>query len=236
MQQFTYTQLAAKLGNDYDITDEVWVSPEELVGYINDAIDDAETAIHTMHHEDKYFLTTATLTLVAGTADYAFPADIYGSKVRHLFYNNGSRQYEIERIKDLRRTLLLSSGTTYQYLIVNTTATASPRIRLYPTPQEAGAYLEIWYVRNMARMTTSAAITNVCEIPECINFVTQHVKYNLAKKSRNPLMIQAEDKDRTLQYNLMLEALKDMTVDENNLIPMDLTHYNNGDYILGGGQ
>lgn len=234
MQLFTFDNLKEKLGNDYDITDEVWVSPTELAGYLNDAIDDAEGAIHNLHHEDKYFLTSAAISFVSGTADYAFPADIYGNKVRNFFYVNGSRKYEIKRIRNLYETLLISAGDDYRYLIVNDTANSSPRIRVYPTPQETGSFTTLWYVRNMLRMTTSSLTTNVCEVPECVNFVTQHVKYNLAKKSRNPLLIQAEASDRTLQYNLMLETLKEMTQDENTLMQMDLSHYNGDIYVPGG--
>lgn len=235
MQQFTFSDLKTKIGNDYDITDEVWVNDAELVGYINDAIDDAETAIHNLNHEEKYFRTSSTITLVNGTSEYAFPTDIYGMKLLKVFYNNGSRKYEIDRIKDLRETLLLTSGDSYKYLIINDTATAAPRIKLYPTPTESGAYVTAWYIRNMRRMTTSTSASNVCEMPECINFITQHVKYSLAKKTRNQILIAAEDKDRTLQYNLMLEALNDVVPDENNLIPMDLTFYAHDDLSFPGG-
>lgn len=38
-------------------------------------------------------------------------------------------------------------------------------------------------------------------------------------------MIQMEDASLTQQYNLMLDALKDMTVDEDNRIPFDLSSY-----------
>jgi hypothetical protein len=226
MQLFTFAQLKEKIGNAYDITDEVWVSEEELCDYINDAIDDAEGAIHNMHWEEKYFRTSTNLTLVSGTRDLVPPTDIYGNKILKIYYNNGSKRYEVRRIRDLIDTELAQPYDDYKYLIVNDTSNKAPRFRLYPTPLETGTVGTIWYIRNMYRVTTSLVdATNVCEVPECVNFVTQHVRRSLAKKSRNQAMIAVEANDLKVQYDLMLEALKDVTLDENNLVQMDTTFY-----------
>lgn len=224
MQLFTFTQLKQKLGNDYDITDEVFVNDTELVGYINEALDDAETAIHTMHWEDKYFLVPGTLSIVNGTQDYSLPSDIYANKIRQIYYINGQIKYEIKRIRDISQTNFVDVTDQFlRYLLINTTA-SGVKLRVYPTPTET-INVPIWYVRNMLRMDTSALTTNICELPECVNFVYQHVKKNLAKKSRRTDLIQLEDADLKIQYQIMLDALKDMVVDENNLIPCDLSSY-----------
>lgn len=224
MQLTTYSELKAKLQNDYDITDQIWIPETELLGYINEAIDDAETAIHTLHHEDKYFLVTSTFSWVNGTADYVLPTDIYSNKIRLVQYSNGSQIYDILRITRLHEIPFIQSSDDYRYLIVND-STNGVRARFYPTPAETSSNAIIWYVRNMKRMTTSAASTNVCEIPECVNFVYQHVKKNLAKKTRRTDLIAVEDSDLKVQYSIMLDALKDMTAEENNLVPFDLSSY-----------
>lgn len=224
MTLFTYTQLKDKISLDYDITDENFVSEDELLGYMNDAIDDAETAIHTMHWADKYFLTSSTFTWVSGTQAYSLPSTIYGNKIRQIFYSNGSSNYEIRRITDLLTIPFIQSGEEYKYILVND-ATNGMQAKFYPTPAESSSNATIWFVRGIRRLTTSANASNTLELPECVNFVTQHVKYCLAKKSRRSDLIALEAEDLKTQYALMLEALKEMVPDENNLIPLDLSSY-----------
>ncbi len=78
----------------------------------------------------------------------------------------------------------------------------------------------------MKRLTTSLVdATNICEVPECVNFVYQHVRRSLAKKTRRADMIQMEDQSLKEQYQLMLDALKEMTVDEDTRIVPDLESY-----------
>lgn len=228
MQIFSFSDLKTKLGNDCDVTDEVFINDTELVGYVNDAIDDAETAIHQLGIEDKYFLYSATFSWVNGTNEYVLPSDIYGTKIRQIFYQNGQTKYEVTRLKNLTEIPFIESGDYYRYILVaDPTAASTPgqRARFYPTPTETSTNATIWYIRNMRRMTTSTGATNTCEVPECINFITQHVKKSIAKKSRNPELIAQEDKDLIVQYNLMLEALANVVPDENNRLALDIGHY-----------
>lgn len=226
MQLSTFSTLKAKIGNDYDISDGNFCSDTELVGYFNEAIKDAQTAIHTMHHEDKYFLTSTPLNLVSGVPTIAMPTDIYGSKIRKIFYVNGSDAYQVNRILRLEDIVIVDPSMRFKYLLTNGSSGIAPVINIYPTPQITGALGTIWYVREMKTMTTSLVdATNVCEIPECENFVYAHVKKNLAKKTRRADLIANEDADLKTQYQIMLEALKEMTLEEDNLVPMDLTSY-----------
>lgn len=226
MYLFTYSDLIAKLGNDCDITDEAFISSTELLGYLNEAINDAQAAIHNLNFEDKYFLTSATFSWVSGTADYDLPTDIYANKIRQIFYSNGSMKYEIQRIKNLLETNYFVANDYYAYIIRNATAGTAPKARFYPTPAETSTNAIIWYIREMKKMTTSTIdTTNVCEVPECQNFVFAHVKNSVANKTRRADLIATAKEDKILQYNLMLENLQQMVLDENNMIPMDTSHY-----------
>lgn len=223
-QLTTYSEMKQKLQNDYDIADENFVTETELIGYINEAIDDSETAIHTMSWEDKYFLTKWPFPWVAGTSSYSPPTDIYGNKIRLIQYVNGAAIYPVMRIKRLQDIPFIVSGDDYQYLITND-ITLGYQYTFYPPIAETSTNATLWYIRNMKRITNSLMADNVCEIPECVNFVYAHVKWNLSKKTRRPELIATEDQNRTLQYGLMLEALKDFTVEENNLMQQDLSSY-----------
>jgi hypothetical protein len=225
MQLLTYAQLKQKLQSDYDITDERFIDETDLVGYINEAIDDSETTIHTLHHEDKYFLCPTTISLVSQTQDYALPSNIYANKIRLMTYVNGTNKYPITRIQRLDEIDFVENTDDLRYVIINDETVGFPQIRFYPTPTETSTNVKLWYIRNMKRMTTSAASTNVCELPECVNFVYQHVRRSCAKKTRRQDLIQMEDEMLKQQYQAMCDALKDMTAEENTKVPMDLSAY-----------
>lgn len=223
-QLTTYSEMRTKLLNDYDINDLNFVTETELIGYINEAIDDSETAIHTMNWEDKYFLTSYQFPWVAGTSSYSPPTDIYGNKVRLIQYVSGATVYPITRIQRLEDLPFINPADPYQYLITND-ATLGYQYTFYPPVAETSSNATLWYIRNMRRVTSSLLSANVCEIPECVNFVYAHVKWNLSKKTRRPELIAIEDANRQLQYGLMMDALKDMTAETNNLAFQDLSSY-----------
>ncbi len=226
MQLFTYSQLKAKLENDLDITDLDFVNGEtELLGYINEAIDDAESIVHTLGLDAQYFNTQSTMTLVNGTSDYSLPSDIFASKIRKIFYINGQTKYEIFRIRDLTEIPFFQSGDDYRYVLLTTSGTANNiRLRFCPTPVEDGTYIQVWYIRNATTMTTATTSTNVCEIPESQNFVMQHVKTRIYEKMGNP-NLQLAVSELAAQRDLMIQTLSEMVPDENSLVRPDLSFY-----------
>ena len=222
MDLVTYSAIKTKIENDLDLIDEDFISETEFLGYCNEALNDAESVIHTLGLEAQYFLTTANLTLVSGTSDYAYPSDIYAMKIRKMFYINGSTKYRIDRIRELDVVPFIQAGEEYSYLPVN--LTAGPRIRFYPAPAEAGAYIQVWYIRNLRTLTTSTASTNTCEIPECINFLLQHVKWRCLEKEGHPNTQEAFGYVK-VQHDLMIQTLQEMVPDEDTLAIPDLSHY-----------
>jgi len=226
VQLFTYSDIKTKLLNDLDIQDLDFINGEtELLGYINEALNDAEALVHTLGLEADYFLTPSTITLVSGTEDYVLPTNIYASKIKALFYVNGEKKYEIIRIRNLRETPYFQAGEYYKYQLLTTTGTANNmRMRLYPTPAESGAFLTMWYIRNLTTMTTSTAATNVCELPESVNFLLQHCKVRIYEKMGNP-NLQLAMQQLLIQKQLMVETLQEMVPDENTLVEPDLSFY-----------
>ncbi len=226
MELMTYSNIKTKLMNDLDIEDLDFINGEtELLGYINEAINDAESIIHTLGLEAEYFLTPSTLTLVSGTADYTLPSTIFASKIKAMLYANGDKKYELLRIRDVRSTPYFQAGENYMYLLIVTTGTANnARVRLYPTPAESGAYVTVWHIRNVTAMTTSTAATNVCEIPEAVNFVLSHCKMRILAKMGNP-NAQLEVQIVQAQKDLMIQTLQEMVPDGDTLVQPDLSFY-----------
>lgn len=222
----TYSQLVTKLQNDLDIADGVWITPAELLGYINEAINDAETLVHMLHHEDKYFLVNDLIPWVANTPGYSLPADIVGMKLRQMFYNNGSDQYEVLRIRNLSEIPFIQPGDRYRYFITNPNLPTGPLITFYPTPIITGNFVTRWYLRHARQMTSNSAdANNVLEIPEAANFIYTHCRRSIARKSRQPDWVAREEAATVVEYNLLADMLKEMTVDQNTQVPMDLSSY-----------
>lgn len=226
MQYFTYAELANKVLRDLGLEQEEIVRPVEMLGYCNEAIDEAESEIHTCYED--YFLTSATISLVQGTSTYSLPANIYANKIRAVLYTVGNTIYTIPRIKEFGKfiDIMLSNSTgtgcEYRYFIVNDSAAAGIKLQLVPPVRETSANaVTIWYLRNANRL---AADTDICDIPEFSQFVIQWMKmrcYEKSGDSRTPFAAGLVDAQR----KQMVETLTAMVPDGDNELEADLSHY-----------
>lgn len=221
----TYAAIKAKIERDLDLEGEVFITPEEMLGYANEAIDEVERQIHQLCED--YFLTRATIALVGGTEEYALPSDIYAMKIRAAVYRNGTSVWKVERIRDWHKfeqyeleQTGLSSYVQYGFFIVNTTA-GSPKMLLAPTPTESGAFLKLWYIRNANTLTDD---NSVCDIPEAINYIMQYIKVRCYEKEMHPNLGKAMQ-DLEMEKQTTLATLSNMIVDNSNLIEPDLRLY-----------
>lgn len=299
---YSWSAIQTKLQNDLDLINEPFLTPTELLGYVNEAIEDSETAIHTFGLGADYFRVSTFRLLTPGQSNYLFPTDIYANKIRRVFYRNpvamtqvqcttvlnsqsitvasaaglgigqnvlgpsipletfvtsivgttvglskaatasstetdtfvslqpitGSKQYEIKRMRRLEDTQRAYVGDDYSYDILNYPLEAGGnQIVLYPPNVDSGPFMQIFYLREMRRLTLSTTDPlNVCEIPECINFIFKHVKWNVSKKRRSGTDVIADNKaDMQQAYTLMEETLKEAVPDENNKVLHDLNSY-----------
>lgn len=228
MRIWTYTELKTKVENDLDMANEEFVTTQEWIDLFNEAVDEAEAEIHRLYED--YFLTKDTVTLVSGTAEYALPSDIYGNKIRALLYSNGSLRYPIKKYSNLHKfeSILedqqLSSGTTeYKYYLRNPDVTTGYRMDLVPTPQESGAYITRWYIRNAFKFTGTGS--ERLDIPEFANFVMEYVKAKVRSKENGGIMTPDIAAVVQQQRQMMVDTLTTMVPDADTEIPVDLTHY-----------
>ncbi len=103
---------------------------------------------------------------------------------------------------------------------MNTTAGA-PRIRFTPTPQEDGAYIQVFYLRNANWLTLDA---DVLDIPEAANYIIQCVKVRVYEKEGDPRVSKAME-DQKAEWADTVATLQEGTADENNEIEPDLSAY-----------
>lgn len=226
MQYSTYLAIATKVKRDLGLEQDDFISPSELIGYCNEAIDECESEIHTIYED--YFLTSATVSLVQGTATYSMPSNIYANKIRAVIYTNGSTIYTVDRIKELNKfidimvTDQFSTSAAYRYFLVNDSATAGIKLQLVPPSRETlPNAITIWYLRNANRMGGDA---DICDIPEFSTFVIQWMKMRCYEKqgdARFTAAIQMVDQQR----GQMVETLSAMVPDGDNELEADVSHY-----------
>lgn len=228
MKFWTLAEIRTKIEQECDLEDEDFVRSSELVGYVNEAIDEAEAEIHSLYED--YFLKKADLPVVANDEFFSIPTllpDIYADKIRRIIFKEagGTTVYTVTRLKDWKKFEQKAVADTqlttdlYQYFIVNTTP-GNPQIMLVPKSRESGT-LVVWYLRNANRL---AVDTDVCDIPEFINFVFAHVKVKVYGKEGHPGYQEALERLET-ERNRMNAVLSSRVPDADNEIEMDMTAY-----------
>lgn len=174
MKVWRFEEAQNKLLEDLDLQDETFISPTEMVGYFNDAIQDAESEIQNLTLAPDYFLTSKPLPLVTGQSEMVLPSNIYANKIRSVVYQNGAIIYPITKLKSLSEFLDVAFGQQfgqaddYRYLLKND---EPGQIRMLLTPVSRDQALLppplpypeaftpvvnipalIWYVRSAQRM------------------------------------------------------------------------------------
>ena len=237
MTYWTYAQVKAKVEEDLDTTDEIFITDSELMGYCNEAINMAEAEIHTLYED--YFFTKANIALVTGTSSYALPLDIYANKIREIVYDDGSgTAYEIKNIKDskskytnIRYAEVYDLDSDYRYYITNVSAAAGVAVNLVPKSRVTQAtYVTIYYIRNANPI---AVVGDKIDVPEFVDFIMAYMRYKCLLKEGHPNAEAEASAVQTLMTQ-MKETLSQMVIDGDLSLPGDFDlyddFYNNGQY------
>lgn len=178
MKIWTYGEMEDKIKRDLDLEDETFISPNEMIGYFNEALNEAESEIMALNQD--YFLTKFFLPLIAGTQQYQFPDNIYANKIRGIIYSNGSIQYTVDqyRRKDKFEEIALTEqygvNDDYRYFL-QSDAPGQRHLELRPPSRETAIMppasnaftpMTMWYIRNCARVPLIGEYCN----PEVVNF------------------------------------------------------------------
>lgn len=227
VKYWTWAEIQTKMNNELDLNDETFIGASEMMEYANDAIRMAESKIQSLYED--YFLTRSPLTLVQGQDAYPLPSDCYAHKLRKIIYYNGTKIYEVKRIRDWKKFMTYrmgryytSSTILYGYFLANM-STANPQIILTPPSYESGQFGEIWYLRNANQITQD---TDICDIPQFIDVVFDYIRERVFFKEQagSPKHVAAKaDLDETVED--METTLAQMVADGENTIEPDLSLY-----------
>ena len=223
----TYEDIRDKILREHDLEDETFIGEDELLGYYNDAVDEAEAEIHGIYED--YFLASANLELEVDVELYSLPSDIYANKIRRVIYQNGSLTYEVRRLRDWKKFInkadadLYATDRYYGYFLKNNSIEDGVQLLLVPKSREdSETNVTIWYIRNATRATDE---TSKCDIPEFLNFIYAHMRCSIRRKEFNGDVPQTDLLALEAQRKLMVDTLTAMVPDDQTEIEQDLSHY-----------
>lgn len=212
----TKLQVVTKIELDLDLEEEEFIQPNEMTGYINDAITIVEAHMNTLGMKDRYYYKRTTLNLVQGTADYALPSDIYEHKIREVVYSNGPTIYRINPMdkdsteEDIELTNLYQTTDYYQYRI-RSDSSASTVFQLIPASREtATGVVKIGYFRDLGRVVNDADLVEVPDI--ALMWLYQYVKVKVYEKESHDNYAAAVAELEKLE-ELMLSTLQGQLAD-----------------------
>lgn len=213
-----------------------------MVGYANEATEDAEIEIHALHQD--YFLKGTSLSLVQGANQITLPTDIYCQKIRDIIYSNGPKIYPMKRIRDpyefykKEETDYFATGQTeYSYLLRNDTPSVQSVIEISPAAQESGAFLKFWYWRSATRVpligeivsavvtTRAIQLAKVMDIPEGASFIIQFMKVRCLEKLKDFTALEEAKQILIDRKKMLVESLTERVPDNQDEIPLDLQFY-----------
>lgn len=232
-----FSDIKAKIEMELDLETEDFIQPNEFIGYVNDAVAQAEQQIHKLGLEDEYFLTRVKISLVQGQADYALPSNIYSNKLKRIIYQNGSTVYDVARFRSKDRFIEKAlrdqyQGSTqyYKYELRNDgpgSSTQKPVFELSPTSQETVTdALTVWYYRaaNKWELTDTNGDA-YCDLPEsAVQFVLAYTRFRCYDKEGHPNTPEAKDMMMTARQD-MIDVLTNMVPDEESSIDRDVSLY-----------
>ncbi len=164
MKLWTYAEARDKLLGDQDLRDQTFVLPNELIGYFNEGIEDAEGEI--LKIDEDYLLTSKPVPLVTGTSAYALPSNMYAFKLRGIVYANGATIYPVKKFRrrdkfeKIAYALQYSNADDYRYYLTNgdeqtqlfNLVPASRETAIVPPVANPFTPMLWWYIRQAKRI------------------------------------------------------------------------------------
>lgn len=172
MRIWTYGEMNDKVQMDLDLEDETFIKPNEMIGYFNEALTEAEAEILLLNQD--YLRTRYYVPLVPGTSRYALPKNIFANKIRGIQYSNGALIYPVSRLRRMNEFDLIAlinaygQSDDYSYYPVNDYPGQTEIILLPPSRDTAVLApiaslftpMILWYIRNCARVPLSGEYCN----------------------------------------------------------------------------
>lgn len=235
MRSWTFGELKQKVLTDLDMFEESFVGDDELVGFVNDAIEDAASEINRLGREMDFFLTKYAVPLVSGESEIALPEDIFVRDIRRLMYASGSNIYPVRRFRGQNKFEAIAfarnaaGSDDYRYFQEMDSDESQAKIILVPPARETSdSVMTMHYIRApryiplIAGGDEDTTLATVIDIPEFIRFIFAHVKVAIIEKAKEPVETFIAKLQTQRQY--LVDTLSGHQDDDDEIHP-DLSHY-----------
>lgn len=164
MKIWTYAEMVNKVELDLDLKDETFIDPDEMRGYFNEALTEAESEIMVLNQE--YFLAKYFVPFVQGNTTYNLPENLFANKIRAFIYKNNSIIYPIvqyrrkDKFQNIALTEQYGPNDDYRYLIPNEYP-GQRQLEIHPKARETAILAPydqkftpaiLWFIRNCNRV------------------------------------------------------------------------------------
>lgn len=223
MDFLTWGDIKAEVQKDHGIEGDPDYDEQELINLCNRAINRVESRVIQLQQD--YFLVRANpIPVTSGVTEYDIPSDIYGNKIRRVFWNqegyNRKRLYRATNIDDMEEMRDYSSydyKKKLRYMILNDAVNGRKITLSY---SDSDANLIIYYTRNANRFTVTGGNGQICDIPEFADAVIAHMKYSIEKKDKSPTTV-ASKQDYIEIMEELTSSLGQAVNDEDTTIEPD---------------
>jgi hypothetical protein len=145
-------------------------------------------------------------------------------KFAGLIYSDGNnRTYPLRKLRSFREIPYIEQNSTdfYSFLIVNSEEDGM-KLKLFPAAQRTTATaLTCWHIRSARTLENES---DECDIPEFVDFIIAHMKVSCGTKEGHPLL-EVFNGELEKEKELMVATLSSMVVDEDNVMTMDMSLY-----------
>lgn len=190
MEFLTWGDIKAEVQKDLGIEGDPEYDEQELVNMCNRAINRVESKVIQLQQD--YFLTRLepNIAVSKDVLEYDLPTDVYANKIRRVFWDqtgyNRKRLYRAKNIDDMEQMRDWDSYNfkrKLRYMILNS-ASAGRKITL--SYSDSDAELVVYYTRNANRFNATDGDGQICDIPEFVDAVIAHMKYQVEYKDKSP--------------------------------------------------
>jgi hypothetical protein len=219
MRTWTLQEFKDKIELEHDLQEESFISDEEMINYINEGIDWAESQVIGLY-EDYYLTKTSWAALVDSTT---LPTNIYANKVRRVeVAQSNTAPYNS---KQLFKNSNLEENFIGYNIFHNEDAT--PVIEFENIPDFYN-YYRLIYTRNAKRVVES---TDVIDLPEvAVYYAQQFVKIRCYQKEIDPKSFRSSEEILQMSQALV-DTLSNITNDGSDQLQADLSFYREFDDV-----
>jgi len=214
LTEWSLDRLTTKIQRDLELHAEVFIQPEDIQSFINDAIDDAEELIVDCFSD--FFLSFKDYTAEAGQEFFEFPDDIYEMRIRGLYYDRNSfaqagsvsgSWYKLKKIP-LEQMAAVDQNDSYRYRLIN--SQAGKQISIFPAIRtDSEGRFKLWYIRKAKRLAEASDVLEAGLRPQ---FIISHAKVSILAKERSD-MVGLEAEKLSGQREKLLDSLSRVSDD-----------------------